>query len=94
MKGRLLGFVVATVEREIPVYGLEEYAFVHDLWVEAEYRKQGVARELVMQTVESFQNLGVKQIRLDTAAINEAARRLFASCGFRISTIEMLKELE
>jgi GNAT superfamily N-acetyltransferase len=93
-EGRLLGFVVATVEKEIPVYRLEEYAFVHDLWVEAEYRKQGVARELVMQTVERFQNLGVKQIRLDTVAINEAARRLFASCGFRISTIEMLKELE
>ncbi|MBW4670791.1 MAG: GNAT family N-acetyltransferase [Cyanomargarita calcarea GSE-NOS-MK-12-04C] len=93
-EGRLLGFVVATVEKEIPVYRLEEYAFVHDLWVEAEYRKQGVARELIMQTVERFQNLGVKQIRLDTVAINEAARRLFASCGFRISTIEMLKELE
>jgi RimJ/RimL family protein N-acetyltransferase len=49
---------------------------------------------MVMQTVERFQNLGVKQIRFDTVAINEAARRLFVSCGFRISTIEMLKELE
>ena len=48
---------------------------------------------MVMLTIERFHHLGIKQIRLDTAAVNEAARRLFVSCGFRISNIEMLKEL-
>jgi hypothetical protein len=28
-----------------------------------------------------------------TPAVNETARRLFASCGFRLSTIEMLIEV-
>lgn len=46
-----------------------------------------------MLCVERFKEMEVQQIRLDTAAVNEAARRLFTSCGFRISTIEMLKEL-
>ncbi|WP_255515462.1 hypothetical protein [aff. Roholtiella sp. LEGE 12411] len=32
-------------------------------------------------------------IRLATPAVNEAARRLFVSCGFRLSTIEMLIEV-
>jgi ribosomal protein S18 acetylase RimI-like enzyme len=48
---------------------------------------------MVMLCVERFGEMKVQQIRLDTAAVNEAARRLFTSCGFRISTIEMLKEL-
>ncbi|WP_256973403.1 GNAT family N-acetyltransferase [Nostoc sp. T09] len=89
----LVAFLVATVEREIPIYRLQEFAFIHDIWVEPEYRQQGVARQMVMLAIERFDDIGIKQIRLDTAAINEAARRLFASCGFRISTVEMLMEL-
>ncbi|MBD2410700.1 GNAT family N-acetyltransferase [Nostoc calcicola FACHB-389] len=91
--GQLVGFVVATIEQEIPIYRLEEFAFVHDIWVEPEHRQNGIARQMVMQTIERFSQMGVKQIRLDTANANEASRRLFASCGFRIGTIEMLREL-
>lgn len=90
---KLVGFIVATVEKEIPIYRLKEYAFIHDLWVEEEYRRSGIARQMVMETIDRFKQMGVKQIRLDTAAVNESARRLFSSCGFRVSTIEMLVEL-
>lgn len=90
----LVGFLVATVEREIPIYRLKEYAFIHDLWVEQEYRQTGIARQMVKQSIEIFKQMGVQQIRLDTAAPNDAARRLFSACGFRISTMEMLIELE
>ena len=91
--GKLVGFIVATVDKEIPIYRLKEYAFIHDLWVEEEYRRSGIARQMVMETIDRFKQMGVKQIRLDTAAVNESARRLFSGCGFRISTIEMLVEL-
>ena len=48
----------------------------------------------MMTAVEKFRDMGVEQIRLDTAAANESARTLFAACGFRISTLEMLCELK
>jgi ribosomal protein S18 acetylase RimI-like enzyme len=88
-----VGFLIGTVEREIPIYKLAEYGFVHDLWVEPAYRNEGVARQLVMQAVERFVEIGVTQVRLDTAAPNEVARKLFESCGFRASVVEMLVEL-
>lgn len=91
---QLVAFMVATVERERPIYRLQEFAFIHDLWVEPEYRKAGIARQMVMLAKEHFDKMGVKQIRLDTAAVNETARQLFKSCGFRVSTIEMLIELD
>ncbi len=91
--GQLVAFLIATVEREIPIYRLKEYGFVHDLWVEPEHRHLGIARQMVRLTIERFAQMGVKQIRLDTAAANDAARRLFSSCGFRLSTLEMLVEL-
>lgn len=87
----MVGFLVATVEQEIPIYRIKEFGFIHDVWVEPAYRSQGVARHLVDAAVARFAEMGVAQVRLDTAAANEAARRLFASCGFRASTTEMLR---
>ncbi len=52
-----------------------------------------IAYFIILKTVERFHQMGIKQIRLNTAIANEASRRLFASCGFRFSIIEMLIEL-
>lgn len=87
-----VAFLIGTVEREIPIYRLKEYGFIHDLWVEEEYRHEGIARQMVMRAVERFIEIGVTQVRLDTAAANDVARKLFESCGFRPSVVEMLRE--
>jgi RimJ/RimL family protein N-acetyltransferase len=47
-----------------------------------------------MRAIERFGEIGVSQVRLDAAAANEAARRLFERCGFRASVVEMLTQLE
>jgi ribosomal protein S18 acetylase RimI-like enzyme len=90
---QIVAFLIATVEREIPIYRVKEYGFIHDLWVEEAYRHRGIARQLVMRAIEHFRQVGVEQVRLDTAANNETARKLFAACGFRASMVEMLTEL-
>uniref|UniRef100_A0A832M292 GNAT family N-acetyltransferase n=1 Tax=Oscillatoriales cyanobacterium SpSt-402 TaxID=2282168 RepID=A0A832M292_9CYAN len=90
---KLVAFLIATVEQEIPIYHLNEFGFIHDVWVEKDYRHGGIARQLVARAIAHFTQLGVQQIRLDTAISNESARQLFSDCGFRPSTIEMLLEL-
>src|SRR5690606_28584715 len=67
-----------------------EYGYVHDLWVESDARGEGVGRGLIEATMEAFETLGVEQVRLETAADNEIARRLYESCGFVTSSIEMM----
>ncbi len=89
----LIGFLIATVEKEIPIYRLTEFGFIHDIWVEPSYRNEGIARQLVMLAIEKFRDMGAKQVRGDTAAANDAARGLLASCGMRPSITEMLIEL-
>jgi ribosomal protein S18 acetylase RimI-like enzyme len=89
----LIAFLLGSIEEEIPIYRLKEFGFIHDLWVEEEYRHEGIARQMVMLAIERFKSLGVHQIRLDTAAANDPARKLFAACGFRLSTMEMLLEI-
>ncbi len=92
--GRLVGFLVGASEREIPIYRTQAYGFFHDLWVEPAYRRAGVARQLVMQGVQRFAQLGLSQVRLDVSVRNEPALRLFESCGFRPAVVEMLVELK
>lgn len=91
--GLLAGFLVGTVEPEIAIYRVKQFGFIHDVWVEPLYRHEGIARQMVMLAIERFRQIGALQVRLDTAAPNETARALFASCGFRASTVEMLLEL-
>ena len=90
----LAGFLVATVVEEIPIYRVEEVGFIHDVWVEEDYRHEGIARQLVTVCIERFRAIGVPQVRCDTAWQNPAARDLFTRCGFRPSVVEMILELE
>ncbi len=92
-ENKLIAFLIGTVESEIPIYTLKEFGFIHDLWVQEDYRHEGIARQMVMLAIESFRNIGVSQVRLDTASQNEPARSLFRSCGFQPSTVEMLLEI-
>lgn len=93
-EGKLVAFLVGTVEREIPIYRVKEFGFIHDLWVEPAYRNEGIARQLAMLAVERFREIGVPQVRLDTASANDPARNLFMACGFRPSAVEMLLDLQ
>lgn len=91
--GQLVGFLIGTVEREIPIYRLTEYGFIHDIWIEPDYRNEGLARQLVTLAAERFAAIGVEQVRLDVLVSNDSARKLFETCGFRDSVVEMLLEL-
>lgn len=89
---RLVGFLVGQAEQNIPIYTLEKFGFIHDVWVDPSSRRCGVGRELVRAALGKFHAMGITQVRLETAAMNDAARRLFETCGFRVGTIEMLAD--
>ena len=90
---RIVGYLVGTVEPEIPIYWIPESGWIHDVWVDPSFRARGAARALVHAAVQRFRGIGVARLRLETARANDAARAVFASCGFRHSTTEMLLSL-
>lgn len=90
---RLVGFLIGNVVGGPPIYRIQRFGFIHDVWVEASHRRRGVARGLVRAALDRFGAIGVPQVRLETAAPNDAARALFTSLGFRPSVIHMLREM-
>jgi len=86
----VVGFLLGQVQDEYAMYRTGRYGMIHDLWVEPPHRRKGIAKALVLAALARFREAGVKQVRLDTSAYNEAAQKLFTSCGFRPSVLEML----
>jgi len=89
---RPVAYLIAAVESAAPIYRPAEYGFIRDLWVDEDHRRAGIGQALLRAAIARFAALGITQVRLETAAANEAARRFFASCGFRPSATEMLIE--
>jgi ribosomal protein S18 acetylase RimI-like enzyme len=89
----LSGFLVGTIEKSVPIYTLAEFGFIHDVWVEPAERGNGIGKVMVSEACRRFAERGAGQVRLETAALNEGARKLFVSCGFRVGTVDMLREL-
>jgi ribosomal protein S18 acetylase RimI-like enzyme len=88
-----VAFLVAEVLDEIPVFLLNRYGFIHDLWVEEMYRNEGVARQLVTLALERFKAMGVTQVRAEVATANGPAAGLLGACGFRAASTTMLAEI-
>ena len=89
---RPIGFLIADVEAEIPIYTVKEFGFIHDVWVDEDARRHGAGRALILEMVARFRAMGIQQIRLDVVATNAPAERLFASCGFAVATKQMIAD--
>lgn len=86
----IVAFLIAETLDEIPIYLTKRYGFIHDLWVQPTHRRQGIAQSLTRECIARFSAMNITQVRLDTANANDSGRTLFASLGFRTSSIHML----
>jgi L-amino acid N-acyltransferase YncA len=91
LEGRPVGYLVATVHRDRPIYRTGDYAVIHDLWVEDSASE--AAQELLKDVALRYAAAGVTQLRAATAAANERVRTLLKSSGFRVCQIDLLMEL-
>ena len=69
-------------------------AFVYDLEVKPAYRRMGHASAAFKALEEKVRELGLRTIGLHVFAHNPDAQRLYASLGYAVTGINMLKHLE
>jgi ribosomal protein S18 acetylase RimI-like enzyme len=89
----LVGYLVGTVEAEVPIFWIPRCGWVHDIYVLPAYRSQGLAKQMMDLAIEHFQQQGLQQMRLHTGSFNDSARAFFSEFGFRPSVVEMLRPL-
>jgi ribosomal protein S18 acetylase RimI-like enzyme len=95
--------IVATIADQIVGYAygsregrdwnalLDEHGAIHDVFVAPHTRREGAGRKLVLAMVDELERRGAPRVVLSTMIANQAAQRLFASCGFRPTMLEMTR---
>ncbi len=85
------GTLVANLMDEIPIYVCKRYAFIHEIAVFPEFRRRGIAAELLKEVRRWAGGQGVSQVRLIAAERNPAAQALFAGVGYQVTYREMIQ---
>jgi ribosomal protein S18 acetylase RimI-like enzyme len=67
---------------------------LYDIVADPAHRGRGVGRMLLDATLEVLEAWGAPRIVLNTAERNGPAQRLFARAGFRVTMLEMTRELK
>lgn len=91
-RAALCGFIIGTTEQNLRIYTLSEFAYLHDLWVDPAARGLGIGGRLIDEAVSRFTAMGISQIRGETALANEHARAMLMRHGFRIGTIDVVRD--
>jgi ribosomal protein S18 acetylase RimI-like enzyme len=92
-QGAIAGYVYAGLEPQSWKELREACGFIHDIVVDEQGRRHGVATALIDAAVEWLRARGAPRVMLWTAQHNDAAQRLFDRLGFRRTMIEMTREL-
>lgn len=80
--GIAVGYVVVGQELAIPSHA--HVRQIRGLAVDPAFQRQGFGRELVEAAVELAREQGARKLTLRVLSTNEAARRLYAACGFHV----------
>jgi ribosomal protein S18 acetylase RimI-like enzyme len=92
--GTVIGYAYTGVEAADYMSLRGPAGVVHDVVVDPAHRGHGVGGLLLDAALAFLRARGVPRAVLWTAVRNAAARRLFASAGFRETMIEMTRELD
>ena len=67
--------------------------YIYDLEVDEAFRRRGYGRQAMLELEKIARSMGLKQLGLHVFAHNEPARSLYGGMGYRVSSLNMLKEL-
>lgn len=92
--GKIAGYLYGTVEGRDWAKLLDGHGAVHDVFVSASFRRQGVAQALVGEACARFKKEGAPRVVLYSATSNPEGQALFRELGFRTTMVELTLDLE
>jgi ribosomal protein S18 acetylase RimI-like enzyme len=87
----IAGYLYGTVESRDWAMFLDDHGVVHDVLVDERFRRQGVAKALMIAGLKELEAMGAPRIVLHTATANTQAQALFETLGFRRTMVEMTR---
>lgn len=78
---KIVGNIIGITRRENNV----SVGRIFSLCVLEEYRKKGIASQLVWLIEEAFYSRGIREIRLEVSILNDTAQLFYKRCGYRMT---------
>jgi len=90
VEGAVVGYVLGAVVDLTPdLFEHEDVGFIADIYVEPDYRRRGIARQLFNAICDWFAAQGVRHVEWQVAVANAEARRFWEAVGGRGLTMRM-----
>lgn len=90
--GFALGWIAETLGRYI-VADKARYGLISDLFVAEAWRGRGIGRALIRTMEAHFHSHGLTRTAIHALADNDAARRRYLAAGYRMASVEMVRDL-
>jgi GNAT superfamily N-acetyltransferase len=85
----LVGTGHATIKTSLDYYVHDRHAYLGLMYVEPDYRGQGIIQDILSQLLQWARDEGVNDFYLDVYTANEPAVRAYEKFGFRSNLVEM-----
>jgi len=85
-----VGMIWLRAELDRPI----KSGFIFDVEIRDEFRGKGYGKEAMLLIEEKARELGIKRMGLHVFAYNDVAKNLYERIGYKVSSMNMLKDLE
>jgi len=85
-----VGVIWLRAELDRPV----KSGYIFDVEIEEEFRGKGYGKQAMLLIEEKAHELGIKRIGLHVFSYNDVARNLYERIGYKVSSMNMIKDLE
>jgi len=85
VEDRFVGWISFIYLPKVGKYRGHGHVYVDELWIEPSYRRNGLAKALLVKADELAQKLSAKGIRLYVNTENPGAQRLYQEHGFEMT---------
>ena len=87
------GYCLCHIKKNIPIFVIEKYGFISDLFVKKRYRGKGISSEFKNKAFEWFRQKKIKHAAIGVYSNNKKARKIYSKWGFIEHHIEMKRKI-
>jgi ribosomal protein S18 acetylase RimI-like enzyme len=91
--GCIVGILKEQSAEELTEYAKVSIGCITDLYIDQEYRKQGIGQQLLGHIEDYFKAQGCQYSELYVLTANTSAHKLYQKSGYKDNLLEMLKPL-
>jgi len=92
-KKKIIGMVLAQYFKPLPISKYNKKGYISNLFIDKEYRRKGIAKKLILKSLEWLKKNKVPYISVEIHIDNLAPQNLCKGLGFENYTLKMVKKI-